>query len=119
MGYPPYSACAEFRLQPEGISERTLIHEKRRIRVCPAPGFLQWKRTAKVPHGQGTPGILRCSLNSGIDLHARNEPSSPVIANVKCGTPLLLIDDRHVRTSGDSAPIPITVVLNWIAGLTK
>jgi hypothetical protein len=51
---------------------------------------------------QGTPSILKCSLNAGVEVHSGRESSSPVIARVACGSPVLLIDTRfgspHIRT---------------------
>jgi hypothetical protein len=50
---------------------------------------------------QGTPGILRCALSGGMDLHATRDPSSPVVTKIKCGDPVLLIDQlgaTHLRT---------------------
>jgi len=52
-------------------------------------------------YSQGTPALLRCAFNGGLDLYARAEPSSPIIARLKCGDRLVLIDDPgspHVRT---------------------
>jgi hypothetical protein len=52
--------------------------------------------------GQGTPGILKCAFNGSLDVHATRESSSPVITKIKCGDPILLIDNRvgsaHVRS---------------------
>jgi hypothetical protein len=52
-------------------------------------------------YSQGTPSKLRCSFNGGVDVYARSEPSSPIVARIKCGDPLVLIDGSgfpHVRT---------------------
>src|SRR5215475_5218142 len=51
---------------------------------------------------QEKPAILRCIFKGGVELHSTLEPSSPVIAKIPCGTPVILIDHRasspHVRT---------------------
>src|SRR5262245_61604113 len=50
---------------------------------------------------QGTPALLRCSFNGGLDVYARPEPSSPIIARLKCGDRLAVIDASgfpHIRT---------------------
>jgi len=53
-------------------------------------------------HAQGTPGVLRCSFNGSLEVHATRDSSSRIIANIKCGDPVLLIEQRsgasHVRT---------------------
>lgn len=53
-------------------------------------------------YAQGTPGVLRCVFNGGLDVHATRETGSPVVARIACGSPILLIDQRfgspHVRT---------------------
>ena len=51
-------------------------------------------------YSQGTPALLRCS-SGGVDIYARAEPSSPIVARLKCGDRLLLLDGSgapHVRT---------------------
>jgi hypothetical protein len=35
-------------------------------------------------YSEGTPALLRCSFNGALDVYARAEPSSPIIARVKC-----------------------------------
>ena len=58
--------------------------------------------TASHAQGQGTPAVLRCIFKGSVELHATLEPSSPVLARIPCGTPLVLVDHRssspHVRT---------------------
>src|SRR5215471_20524286 len=53
-------------------------------------------------YSQGTPAVLHCSLNGHLDVYSRSERSSPVIAKVKCGDRLFLIEQRfrypYVRT---------------------
>lgn len=52
-------------------------------------------------YGQGTTAQLRCAFNGGLDVYARSEPSSPIVARIKCGDPLVLIEGSgfpHVRT---------------------
>jgi len=53
-------------------------------------------------NAQGTPGILHCSSNVGVNLNASRAPDSPIIARIKCGDTILMIDQRfgspHVRT---------------------
>src|SRR5262245_28858460 len=54
-------------------------------------------------YSKGTPALLRCSFNGGVDIYARAEPSSPIIATLKCGDRLVLLDEQgsgppHVRT---------------------
>jgi hypothetical protein len=55
-------------------------------------------------YSQGTPAVLHCSLNGHLDVHSRSERSSPVIAKVKCGDRLFVIEQRfrypYVRTEG-------------------
>lgn len=52
--------------------------------------------------GQGTPAVLRCSFNGGLDLRAGYEPLTPIVARVNCGDTVLVIDQRfgsaHLRT---------------------
>src|SRR5262249_2270032 len=51
---------------------------------------------------QEKPAVLRCIFKGSVELHSTLEPSSPVIAKIACGTPLILLDHRssspHVRT---------------------
>ena len=51
---------------------------------------------------QGIPGVLRCTFNATLSLHATIQPGSPVVAGVRCGDPVFLIDQSlastHVRT---------------------
>jgi hypothetical protein len=52
-------------------------------------------------YSQGTPALLRCAFNGGLDVYAHPEPSSAIIATVKCGDRLILIEVSsfpHVRT---------------------
>jgi hypothetical protein len=53
-------------------------------------------------YSQGTPAVLHCSFNGHLDVYSRSERSSPVIAKVKCGDRLFLIEQRfrypYVRT---------------------
>ena len=55
---------------------------------------------------QGTPGTLRCASRVVLDVHDTREPSSPVVARLQCGDPVLVIDMRfgsaHVRTKNGS-----------------
>jgi hypothetical protein len=48
------------------------------------------------------PALLRCSSNDGLDIYVRPEPSSPIIARLKCGDRLVLLEQEsgppHVRT---------------------
>src|SRR5262245_29266869 len=63
--------------------------------------FFTYFIATSLAYGQGTPALLRCSFNGGLDVYARSEPSSPVIARVKCGDRLVLIESYgspHVRT---------------------
>jgi len=56
---------------------------------------------SSLAYSQGTPALLRCSFNGGLDVYARSEPSSPIIARVKCGDWLAVIDASgfpHIRT---------------------
>src|SRR5262249_14687213 len=41
---------------------------------------------------QGTPGVLSCAFRGTLSLHATIQPGSPVVAEVPCGDPVLLID---------------------------
>src|SRR5262245_19171339 len=51
---------------------------------------------------QGIPGVLRCTFSGTLTLHATSQPGSPVVAGVRCGDPVFLIDpslaSTHVRT---------------------
>jgi hypothetical protein len=51
---------------------------------------------------QGIPGVLRCTFSGTLTLHATIQPGSPVVAGVRCGDPVFLIDpslaSTHVRT---------------------
>src|ERR1051326_7707840 len=53
-------------------------------------------------YSQGTSAVLHCSLNSPLNVYSGSETSSPVIAKVKCGDRLFLIEpssgSAHVRT---------------------
>jgi hypothetical protein len=53
-------------------------------------------------YSQGTPAVLHCSFNSPLNVYSRSEPSSPVIARVKCGDRLFVIEQRfrypYIRT---------------------
>jgi hypothetical protein len=55
-------------------------------------------------YSQGTPAVLHCSRNGHLDVYSRSERSSPVIAKVKCGDRLFVIEQRfrypYVRTEG-------------------
>ena len=55
-------------------------------------------------YSQGTPAVLHCSFNGHLDVHSRSERSSPVIAKIKCGDRLFVIEQRflypYVRTEG-------------------
>jgi Peptidase family M48/Domain of unknown function (DUF5666) len=54
-----------------------------------------------IAYSQGTPALLRCAFNGGLDVYAHPEPSSAIIARVKCGDRLVLIEvssSPHVRT---------------------
>jgi polysaccharide biosynthesis/export protein len=50
---------------------------------------------------QGIPGVLRCTFSGTLTLHATIQPGSPVVAGVRCGDPVFLIDpslaSTHVR----------------------
>src|SRR5262245_45769186 len=54
-------------------------------------------------NAQGTPSVLRCAFNGTLNLYATSDPTSRIIAKVKCGDPILLINDPHgsphVRTA--------------------
>src|SRR5215831_19085337 len=53
-------------------------------------------------NAQGTPGLLRCNLRGGLEIHASRDPGSSVIGRVQCGEAVLIIDQRfgspHIRT---------------------
>jgi hypothetical protein len=53
-------------------------------------------------YSKGMPALLRCSSNDGLDIYVRPEPSSPIIARLKCGDRLVLLEQEsgppHVRT---------------------
>ena len=55
-------------------------------------------------YSQGTPAVLHCSRNGHLDVYSRSERSSPVIAKVKCGDRLFVIEGRfrypYIRTEG-------------------
>src|SRR6516165_12555210 len=55
-------------------------------------------------YSQGTPAVLHCSRNDHLDVYSRSERSSPVIAKVKCGDRLFVIEGRfrypYIRTEG-------------------
>src|SRR5215831_4948773 len=57
---------------------------------------------SSLAYPQGTPALLRCSFNGGLDIYARPEPSSPIIERLKCGDRLVLLEEGsgppHVRT---------------------
>ena len=62
-------------------------------------------QSAQVKHSvssQGIPGVLRCTFSATLSLHATIQPGSPVVAGVRCGDPVFLIDQSlastHVRT---------------------
>jgi hypothetical protein len=52
--------------------------------------------------GQGRSGILRCTSEGSLDVHATRESSSPIVTKIKCGDPILLIEQQfgssHVRS---------------------
>jgi hypothetical protein len=63
--------------------------------------FFTYFIATSLTYGQGTPALLHCSFNGTLDVYARAEPSSAVIARIKCGDRLVLIDGSgspHVRT---------------------
>ena len=45
---------------------------------------------------QGTPGILRCSFSGTLSIHSALQPASPVLATIRCGDPVLLIDNAYM-----------------------
>src|SRR5262245_30702391 len=53
-------------------------------------------------NAQSTPGVLRCNLRGGLEIHSSRDPGSSVIGRVQCGDPVLIIDQRfgspHIRT---------------------
>jgi hypothetical protein len=53
-------------------------------------------------NAQGTPGVLRCNLRGGLEIHGSRDPGSSVIGLIQCGDPVLIIDQRfgspHIRT---------------------
>jgi len=53
-------------------------------------------------NAQGTPGVLRCNLRGGLEIHTSRDPGSSVIGRIQCGDPVLIIDQRfgspHIRT---------------------
>jgi len=57
---------------------------------------------ASYASAQEKPAVLRCIFKGSVELHSTLEPSSPVIANIPCGTAIILVDHRssspHVRT---------------------
>src|SRR5262245_13965185 len=52
-------------------------------------------------NAQGTPGVLRCNLRGGLEIHDSRDPGSSVIGRIQCGDPVLIIDQRfgspHIR----------------------
>src|SRR5262249_31326369 len=63
--------------------------------------IIAYSLLTSLAYSQGTPALLRCSFNGGLDVYVRSEPSSPSIARVKCGDRLVPIEDSgspHVRT---------------------
>src|SRR5262252_508971 len=55
-------------------------------------------------YSQGAPAVLHCSFNGHLDVYSRSDRSSPVIAKVKCGDRLFVIEGRfrypYIRTEG-------------------
>ena len=55
-------------------------------------------------YSQDTPAVLHCSFNGHLDVYSRSDRSSPVIAKVKCGDRLFVIEGRfrypYIRTEG-------------------
>jgi hypothetical protein len=49
-----------------------------------------------------TRGVLRCAFSGTLTIHSALQPASPVLAKIRCGDPVLLIDHSymypHVRT---------------------
>src|SRR5215831_2975903 len=72
---------------------------------------------SSLAYSQGTPALLRCAFNGGLDVYARSEPSSPIIARLKCGERLVLIDGSgfpHIRTQdGKDGGSKRKVVSDW------
>src|SRR5262245_18630988 len=69
-------------------------------RIC---FLIIWLFTLSITcNAQGTPGVLRCSLRGGLEIHASRDPGSSVIGRIQCGDPVLIIDQRfgspHIRT---------------------
>src|SRR5215813_6158116 len=62
----------------------------------------QSTRVKQSASSQGVPGVLRCTFSGILTLHATIQPGSPVVAGVRCGDPVFLIDpslaSTHVRT---------------------
>jgi len=62
----------------------------------------QQERVPRRISEQGTPGILRCAFSGTLNIHSALQPASPVVAKIRCGDPVILIDKSyiypHVRT---------------------
>src|SRR5262245_48381945 len=56
---------------------------------------------------QATRGVLRCAFSGTLSIHSALQPASPVVAKIRCGDPVLLIDHfymyPHVRTEDGTA----------------
>ena len=86
-------------IQPVRSPAAAIVNNNDQVEVAQAIKSLD----APLAYSQGTPALLRCSFNGGLDVYARAEPSSPILARIKCGDPLVLIDGSgfpHVRTQG-------------------
>ena len=73
------------------------------VPAAPSPNLRAQSARVKQPvSSQGIPGVLRCTFSATLSLHATIQPGSPVVAGVRCGDPVFLIDQSlastHVRT---------------------
>jgi hypothetical protein len=86
--------------------------------TAPAPRADPRAQSAQVKQSvssQGIPGVLRCTFSGTLSLHATIQPGSPVVAGVRCGDPVFLIDpslaSTHVRTQDGKEGFILG--LNW------
>src|SRR5262245_59455511 len=71
--------------------------------AAPRPDLLAQSAHVKQSiSSQDIPGVLRCTFSGTLSLHATIQPGSPVVAGVRCGDPVFLINpslaSTHVRT---------------------
>ena len=79
----------------------------RRAAIFTSEPSQQQERSPRRTSEQGTSGILRCAFSGTLSIHSALQPASPVIARIRCGDPVILIDNSymypHVRTQDGKA----------------